>query len=180
MLDDIINRTYDSSEDIPGTYSEAWEQAISDAWQNVVEQSTDSVPGENNSDKPTEGEDTDTEEPSEGEDDNPNIRDIIDRIPDELKNYGKCDEFAQSLANALEEEGLEYQIIRVDSEFGIYSDKAGMSIGDNYHYGIQVGNAVYDNLTPEGVPLDAWLEDLGLTQALPGISWNYVFEIFNQ
>ena len=67
IIDDILNGTYDSSEDIPGTYSEAWEQAISDAWQNVVEQSTDSVPGENESDKPTEGEDTDTEDPAEGE-----------------------------------------------------------------------------------------------------------------
>lgn len=70
IINDIINGTYDSSEDIPGTYSEAWEQAISDAWQNVVEQSTDSVPGENESDKPTEGEDTDTEDPAEGEDGN--------------------------------------------------------------------------------------------------------------
>ena len=67
MLDDITNGTYDSAEDIPGTYSEAWEQTISDAWQDVVEQSTDSVTGENDSDKPTEGEDTETEEPSEGE-----------------------------------------------------------------------------------------------------------------
>ena len=67
IIDDILNGTYDSSEDIPGTYSEAWEQAISDAWQNVMEQSTDSVPGENESDKPTEGEDTDTEDPAEGE-----------------------------------------------------------------------------------------------------------------
>ena len=32
-----------------------------------MEQSTDSVPGENESDKPTEGEDTDTEDPAEGE-----------------------------------------------------------------------------------------------------------------
>ena len=48
---------------------------ISDAWQDVVEQSIESVPGESESDKPTEGEDTETEEPSEGEagnDDNSN------------------------------------------------------------------------------------------------------------
>ena len=76
IIDDILNGTYDSSEDIPCTYSEAWEQAISDAWQDVVEQSTGSVPGESESDKPTEGEgkdestdgeDTNSEEPPEGE-----------------------------------------------------------------------------------------------------------------
>lgn len=66
IIDDILNGTYDSTDDIPGTYSEAWEQAISEAWDNV-EQSTDAVPGESEKDKPTEGEDTDIEEPSEGE-----------------------------------------------------------------------------------------------------------------
>ncbi|MCH5259568.1 MAG: hypothetical protein J1F18_07440 [Lachnospiraceae bacterium] len=46
MIDDIINGNYDSTEGIPGTYSEAWEQTISEAWDSIIEQSTDAVPGE--------------------------------------------------------------------------------------------------------------------------------------
>ena len=62
MLDDIVNGTYDSSEDIPSTYSDAWEQTISEAWDNV-EQSTEAVPGESEKDKPTDGDDEEKEDP---------------------------------------------------------------------------------------------------------------------
>ena len=188
IIDDILNGTYDSSEDIPGTYSEAWEQAISEAWDNV-EQSTDAVPSESEKDKPTDGDDEEKEDPegsgggsgdSNNEDNNPDIKAIIDKIPDELKNYGKCDEFAQSLVEALEKSGIAYKIIRVSSEAFIYSDKYGGYIGVEYHYGVQVGDTVYDNLTTYGMLLDAWLEDLGLTQGLPDISWDYVIEILTQ
>ena len=63
IINDILNGTYDSSEDIPGTYSEAWEQAISEAWDNV-EQSTDAVPGEK--DKPTDGDEDEKDGPEGG------------------------------------------------------------------------------------------------------------------
>lgn len=65
MPDDIINGTYDSVKGIPRTYSEAWEQTISEAWDNV-EQSTDSVPGESEKDKPTDGDDDDKDDPEGG------------------------------------------------------------------------------------------------------------------
>lgn len=65
IINDILNGTYDSSEDIPGTYSEAWEKAISEAWDNV-EQSTDAVPGESEKDKPTDGDDEEKEDPEGG------------------------------------------------------------------------------------------------------------------
>ncbi|MCM1097617.1 MAG: hypothetical protein NC427_06080 [Ruminococcus flavefaciens] len=107
------------------------------------------------------------------------VRTIVNRIPNNLKQLGKCDEFAQSLVNALDEKGIPYQIIRIDSKYGIYSDKAAMSIGQGYHYGVQVGNTVYDNMTPGGIELSTWLEDLGLTQGLNSISWNYTDIITN-
>ena len=107
------------------------------------------------------------------------VRNIIDSIPDKLKTYGKCDGFAQSLVNSLDKKGVPYKIIRVDSEFEIFSDKAGASIGKGFHYGVQIGNVVYDNMTINGMEVKEWLTDLGLTQGYPGIKWDYVDTIIS-
>lgn len=106
-----------------------------------------------------------------------NVKDIVSKIPNGLKAYGKCDEFAECMVDALKEKEIAYKIIRIDSNAGIYSDKAGSIIGVNYHYGIQVDDMIYDNMTPEGMQLNAWMEDLGLTLGISDIEWNYVTEI---
>ncbi|MBE5951411.1 MAG: hypothetical protein E7260_07415 [Lachnospiraceae bacterium] len=112
------------------------------------------------------------------------IKNIIKKIPSKGKERGQCDGFAKRLAKALDDKGIDYQIIRVDSDFGIYSDKAKISVGDNYHYGIQIGDMVYDNMTPEGMKLQNWLDDLGLPQVQSkkesGQMWHYVDDIFNR
>lgn len=79
---------------------------------------------------------------------------IIDIIPNQLKKYGRCDEFAECFVGALEQSGISYKIIRVDSNVAIYSDKAGK--------------------------FSEWLEDLGLTQGFPGISWSYTDTIIDR
>lgn len=95
MLDDIINGTYDSAKGIPGTYPEAWEQAISRAWDNIVEQS-ETVPGEGEKDKPTDedekddpegggGDDTD-EKPSE-DDNHTDYLEQLDNLPAQRINH---------------------------------------------------------------------------------------------
>ncbi|MCI8669715.1 MAG: hypothetical protein HFI34_09375 [Lachnospiraceae bacterium] len=108
------------------------------------------------------------------------VKSIIDTIPNELKSYGKCDEFAQKLVSSLDKKGVSYNIIRVDSRFGIYSDKAEMSIGIGYHYGVQVGDIVYDNMTTDGIPLDVWLHDLGIGYGYDSIKWKYTDTITNR
>ena len=40
---------------------------------------------------------------------------------------------------------IDYEIVRIDSDYGIYSVKVGESIGVNYHYGIKIGDTIYDN-----------------------------------
>lgn len=80
----------------------------------------------------------------------------------------------------MEKKGIDYEIVRVDSEYGIYSDKEGKVIGDGYHYGIKVGDTIYDNMTPKGMGFDSWLDDLGLTsQPKEIIDWNTVNEILH-
>lgn len=53
-------------------------------------------------------------------------------------------------------------------------------IGNGYHYGIKVGDTIYDNMTPEGMGFTSWLDDLGLTsQPKEIIWWSTVSEILN-
>jgi hypothetical protein len=55
-----------------------------------------------------------------------------------------------------------------------------VSIGIGYHYGVQVGDIVYDNITIGGMKLADWLEDLGLSQGIPRITWKYTTTITNR
>ena len=44
----------------------------------------------------------------------------------------------------------------------IYSDKANECISTNgKHVGIQIDNMVYDNMNPNGIPYNEWINDLG-------------------
>lgn len=75
----------------------------------------------------------------------------------------------------MDERGIPYKIIRVDSLYGIYSDKAGTEIGLGFHYGIQIDDFVYDNMATGGMKFNDWLKDLGM--GFPGIDWDYAEKI---
>jgi len=105
---------------------------------------------------------------------------IIAKISDNLKDkVGTCDEFAKALVEKLNQAGIKFEIIRIDSRVGIYSDKYGSSIGDKFHYGIRIGNMVYDNLTLAGMKCEDWLADLGANGEFADITWRIVKEILN-
>lgn len=58
VVDNVISGTYDSNKDLPETYSDAWEFAVSEAWANVKKvDSPDSGTGEDTKEEPSEGED---------------------------------------------------------------------------------------------------------------------------
>ena len=99
---------------------------------------------------------------------------IIDNIPSTLKRHGQCDTFARAFAAALDKNNVDYRIIKVTSTDLIYSDRLRYYVGNGYHYGIQVGDRVYDNLTTGGMLRNDWLTDLGLMQGIPGLAWKYV------
>lgn len=115
------------------------------------------------------GESTATEEGSEAEEESEtegtgkSVDDIINDIPKDLKDLGKCDEFADALEDGMRENGISGERLKVESDFGIYSDKAGKVIGETgYHDAIKIGDKVYDNMTPEGMNYADWLKDLGI------------------
>ena len=106
------------------------------------------------------------------------VNEAIKNIPEKDKQLGECDGFAEKLSALLKKTGIDFDIIRIDSDFNIYSDKAGTVIGRKYHYGIRVGDTVYDNLTTIGMSFDDWLDDMGFNE-VGGLYWNVVDEIIN-
>jgi len=96
-------------------------------------------------------------------------RKLIQSVPSDFKTLFKCKEFAASLKAAIVKEGLHAEEIALKSDTGrIWSDSARKVISENGdHVGIKVGDHVFDNLNPQGVHIDKWLEDLGI--GFPGM-----------
>jgi|GEM_PF-2358651 len=92
------------------------------------------------------------------------IKNIIGDIPDSYKKWGKCKEFAGALEEGLKADGINGRKIFIQSSTGqIYSEKLGKSVTDNgEHVAIRVGDIVYDNLNPNGIPYKEWADDLAL------------------
>ena len=47
---------------------------------------------------------------------------------------------------------IDYEIVRIDSDYGIYSVKVGESIGVNYHYGIKIPFSTLEMHNKVGIP----------------------------
>jgi len=95
-------------------------------------------------------------------------------VPEQYKKNGKCDQYADAMEQKMKEAGVEGERIRVNSDHNIYSDKAGEVIGSNgYHDAVKVGDTVYDNMNPGGMPFNEWLKDLGIGE-VSGIDWSVV------
>lgn len=64
----------------------------------------------------------------------------------------------------MKKKGIVGQRINIKSSTGqIYSEKLGRSVTDNgEHAAIRVGDTVYENLNPNGVPYKEWADDLAL------------------
>lgn len=66
-------------------------------------------------------------------------------------------------------------MIRVDAVRYIFSDKLGREIGWKLHYGIKIGDTIYDNLTLDGMDFIGWKIDLGI-----GKFYAIMFEIVDE
>ena len=99
------------------------------------------------------------------------IGNIVKGIPGDFKEVYKCKEYANYLEKSLKEVGIEGERVIIKSKTGyIYSDKYGGNISTNgIHEAIKVGNKVYDNMTPDGMDYNAWLNDLGIDD----IPWEF-------
>ena len=87
------------------------------------------------------------------------------------QNY-KCEEYAKEFTELLEKQNIDYEVVKLESKFGIYSDKLGKTIsegspstGGSYHFGVKVGDTVFDNNYPAGIKYSDWITDLGANSA---------------
>jgi hypothetical protein len=91
------------------------------------------------------------------------IRALVKQKPN-LFRVLKCDKCANAIVKALKAAGISGKLIRVDapSKYGaIYNElltKAGQEVisQNGVHYAVQVGDIVFDNLLPVGVPRAKW------------------------
>lgn len=88
----------------------------------------------------------------------------------------QCEECAKSIRNALVAGGHSGRVIelrvaeapdKVDFMICLSYDKGQSSITQNgRHLGVQVGDMMFDNLHPQGMPRDDWIRDF---RAFPGV-----------
>ena len=98
-------------------------------------------------------------------DDNKEVNDLIKKIPSKYKDYGQCNNFARALQRKLNKAGIDYEMYRVDpigNWPGIISKKMKDQFIGFYHYGIKIGDKIYDNLDPKGVDYNFWKDDLNI------------------
>jgi hypothetical protein len=86
----------------------------------------------------------------------------------------QCEECARSMKHALLAAGHRGQIIEIRAAAGRYFivcisyDGGRCAISQNgRHVGVRIGNMVFDNLHPQGMLFDRWLEDF---EAVGGVA----------
>jgi RHS repeat-associated protein len=91
-------------------------------------------------------------------------RAIARKIPAEFKCIGQCDAFASRMQDRLVERGVAGERIRINMgpRTNPYSNKYGSLGGTgSFHEAIRVGDTVFDNVRPGGVPLAEFVDDMG-------------------
>ncbi|MFV8749406.1 SpvB/TcaC N-terminal domain-containing protein [Nannocystaceae bacterium ST9] len=80
------------------------------------------------------------------------------RLSDSVKAFGKCIEFASRLRRSLKRHGVPGTHIRLEWQGSNFGDMrgSGVFIGSDVHEAIMVGDIVFDNLNPGGVPYAEW------------------------
>jgi hypothetical protein len=81
----------------------------------------------------------------------------------------KCHECALAITYWLTQHNIPYKVWKISTRYAdedfILSDRLEQqgitdSITDNgIHYGVEVKTKVFDNLSPQGLPLETWIQD---------------------
>ena len=89
-------------------------------------------------------------------------RRIAAGLPGSVKCFGKCLNFADEFSQALRQQGIGGTIIRLEKQGAAIGDVRGKGtfVGTDVHEAVQIGDTVFDNLNPNGVPFSEWRESL--------------------
>ncbi|MDR0917856.1 MAG: hypothetical protein LBM93_01185 [Oscillospiraceae bacterium] len=105
------------------------------------------------------------------------VKEVIKTVNSIFKKEGMCDKFADSLAKKFDNLDIPYEKIKIESTTKYIPSKKYDSIGTNgFHYGIKVGDVVYDNFNyATGMNFQDWLDDMGYLGAGDDLlSWHIV------
>jgi hypothetical protein len=89
---------------------------------------------------------------------------VAGKISGSLKCFGRCADFANALQKGLQKAGVSGTRIEIQVGKGItpYSNKFGaLAERGRSHTAIRVGDTVFDNFRPGGVPYSEFIADLG-------------------
>jgi hypothetical protein len=91
-----------------------------------------------------------------------NIIDNIVKSHPELFIKYQCIDCMKKIVETLQAKGVKGEVLKVKTGTGrIWSDKHGVISTTGEHYAVKVGDTVYDNLNPKGIPYREWVDDLG-------------------
>ena len=85
-------------------------------------------------------------------------------IPRSLCENKKCMEFAQAFEKILLTKNVKAKRVCLHSKVGITSTGNNNISVDGNHTAVQVGGLVFDNLYPQGIPIDEWVDVLGVNE----------------
>ena len=92
------------------------------------------------------------------------VRKLANKLPASCKERFACNQFADGLKESMQKKGLKGQHVTADpGRYYIYSDKF-KKLGEQGipHQAIRVGDTIFDNMHPKGVPYDQWAKDIGV------------------
>ncbi|WP_323128391.1 RHS repeat-associated core domain-containing protein, partial [Hafnia paralvei] len=103
-------------------------------------------------------------------------RALAEIISSKFKELYKCQQFANKLKELMKSKGIvgEHIQIKLNTSGNIISDMHGtIAIGTRgdgaVHEFIKVGDTVFDNMNPQGISYDKFMNDLGLDSAPPSV-----------
>ncbi|MBI9092930.1 MAG: RHS domain-containing protein [Desulfobacterium sp.] len=89
-------------------------------------------------------------------------REAASGIPAKFKKKFECKDFANELEGRLRARGISGTRLEMKTRTGyILSNSHGNITETGEHIAIRVEDTVFDNLRPDGIPYDDWIEDLG-------------------
>ncbi|HJU40148.1 MAG TPA: polymorphic toxin-type HINT domain-containing protein, partial [Tahibacter sp.] len=85
-------------------------------------------------------------------------------VPSKYCETFKCKEFTQAFEKLLLTKNIRAKRICIESRHGISLGPGRTISADGTHAGVQVGGLVFDNLFPDGIPINDWVDKLGVNE----------------
>ena len=90
-------------------------------------------------------------------------KELVKLVPRQFCTKLKCDDFTVELEKLLIKNKVNGKRLCVKSKTGrVGSVKNGMISDNENHFAVRVGDTVFDNMFPDGIPYEQWADDIGI------------------